>query len=189
MNCFASLRRPVAVTCMCYLLAAGCSSVPEAQYFVLAPSPEQAEFASNTLEISGVRLPTYLRQPGIAISVAPHQVHHARYYRWAEPLEEGFERALRSELQQRLSNPVEQSSVEVVVHYFHGDADGNVRLAVDWRQATDCGATKSASFFSIKEQDSDGYAAMVETQARLIGDLAQDISLAAAQADSCVAAK
>lgn len=107
-----NFRRPLLFTLGAIILvAAGCQIVPEAKpdptrFFLLTdPAPLPPESASSpsadgvTLGLHRVRLPVYLSDSrAIAVSQSGNRITYRDFDRWAEPLDAGVERVLRSGL-------------------------------------------------------------------------------------------
>ncbi len=153
--------------------AGGCASMPETRFFVLALAPEKGENVRSDVTVGTVSLPAYLKSDGIALATAPHTVRHARFHRWAEPLDEGIARTLRADLSRRVGM---QTWVEVDVQFFHGDPDGNVLLQARWLARLPCGDPASGQFAGKAQQATNGYSSMVATQAELVRQMSMQIA-------------
>ena len=162
------------------IAAGGCASTPETRYFVLALPPEAGENVRADVTVETVSLPTYLRSDGIALATSPHTVRHARFHRWAEPLDEGIARTLRTDLSRRVGT---QAWVEVDVQFFHGDPDGNVLLQARWQVRLPCGNPASGNFAGKVQQATNGYSSMVATQAGLVQKMSLQIAGAITRAE------
>lgn len=167
-------KSTASIVCIAFVLTA-CSSLPETRYFVLTPSPDGQVVPQNDIIIESVQLPTYLNQSGIVLATRPHQMVHARSYRWAEPLDEGIERTLQTGLERRLEHRQVAGRVELDVRHFHGDHSGQVTLDADWRITMADRTVHAGRFFDTDHQSTSGYEAMVAMQAELIQRLATQI--------------
>jgi uncharacterized lipoprotein YmbA len=75
-------------------------------YFVLVaspPKPAQAEVGGGTVGVSQVNIPRYLDRESIVTRADDYRVVYSKKERWAEPLDEAFERTLRQDLAANLS--------------------------------------------------------------------------------------
>ncbi len=84
---------------------AGCNVVPPAQddptrYFVLSGVPAPAAPVQGNLRVGvrTVRLAGYLNRREMVVRVGPNEVEFRDYRRWAEPLDAGITRVVRSAL-------------------------------------------------------------------------------------------
>lgn len=84
---------------------------PRYDYVVLAPDRRPAapaavaaadDAATPILVVGRVTLPDYLRRDEVATRAGTYGVAYAAHARWAEPLDEAFERTLRHDLAARL---------------------------------------------------------------------------------------
>ena len=82
---------------------------PSYQYYVLtskhaAPAAQpQAGDEPRALAIDDVTIPGYLDRDEIATRTVGHQLEYSRNARWAEPLDQAFQRTLRESLAARLA--------------------------------------------------------------------------------------
>jgi uncharacterized lipoprotein YmbA len=74
------------------------------QYFVLTSEERKAPRVpvQKVLGVDRIELPEYLMRPEIATRTESNQLKIAEYDRWAESLQDGFSRTLRSDLENRL---------------------------------------------------------------------------------------
>lgn len=89
---------------------------PDYEYFVLRssnpmPRPTSPSGGSEQRElvVDAVTIPGYLDREQIAVRTADHHVEYSTRDRWAEPIDQAFERTLREELAARLT----QSGIHV----------------------------------------------------------------------------
>ncbi len=100
------MRALIVVVCCsaCALFGGG---KPTYDYFVLvasAPKPARAaEVGGGTVGVSQVSIPRYLDRESIATRVDDYRVVYSKQERWAEPLDEAFERTLRQDLAANLA--------------------------------------------------------------------------------------
>jgi uncharacterized lipoprotein YmbA len=130
---------------------------------------------------------TYLRQPGLVIETATHQMRAARYHLWAEPLDEGLLRFLRAQISNALGYDVSADAVhrkqwdygvEVRVDQLHGTLSGQALLSASWRVTRGDGADEVGKFRFTRSAPlaQDGYPALVEAEIGLLGQLAAAIA-------------
>jgi uncharacterized lipoprotein YmbA len=115
-----------------------------------------------------------------------HQVRPARYHIWAEPLEAGLRRYLRTEISNVLgyairSDPSQRSTwdfaVDVAIDQFHGTLDGEAKLAAGWRITGADGSEVAAFVHSMTEPlATGGYQGMVDAEIALARELAAQIT-------------
>lgn len=97
---------------LCLLASGGCSILEPAEvsydYFVLEagppdPAPAQPMGAdAAVVSLGRITFPDYLQREAMATRTAEHQVEYSRTERWAEPLDQAFERLLQQSLAREL---------------------------------------------------------------------------------------
>ena len=175
---------------LCFLLPLACASAPPptTHYLLRAELPavsSQIE-APATIGLARVTVAPYLRRPGLVVESGDHQVRPARYHVWAEPLDAGLRRYLRSEISNGLgyairSDPSQRGawdfSVDVAIDQFHGTLDGEAKLAAGWRIARADGSEVAAFVFSTSESlATGGYQGLVDAEIVLARKLAAQIA-------------
>jgi len=93
-------RAAILLVCCCACLG---GKQPQYDYFVLTPTRALAEPARDaaqrsTVGVSQVTIPGYLDRESIVTRTDDHRVVYSKRDRWAEPLDQAFERSLRHEL-------------------------------------------------------------------------------------------
>jgi len=121
-----------------------------ARYFVLATVPARnANSETNISErppiigIAPVKLPTYLLKNTLAVRKNPNEIEYLEDARWAEALNQGFLRALASNLAARaLPDQIRLSAwhseevtleAHISIEQFDVDVEGRGRLIAWWR--------------------------------------------------------
>jgi len=100
------IRRMLVLVCCssCALFGGG---KPKYDYYVLvakgAPSTARPESEGSTVGVSQVSIPRYLDRESIVTRVDEYRVVYSKTERWAEQLDEAFERTLRQDLATNLS--------------------------------------------------------------------------------------
>lgn len=135
----------------------GCLSSKASRFYVLDSLPQPESGPEGTarpgrlIGIGPVTLPEYLDRPQIVTKAGENRIAIAEFERWAEPLQEGFSRALAEDLSALLPAdrtalfPWNQSAgvgLQVVVEVvrFDGVAGGTATLICRWRVAGGGGA-------------------------------------------------
>jgi uncharacterized lipoprotein YmbA len=137
-----------------------------------------------------VQLPAYLDRVQIVTRAGPNTIQVADFHHWAAPLDELFARALADNLSLLLPAdrvmlfPWTQATpldyvVTVEVTQFEGTLGGEAGLEARWSIAKPGGT--DVLFLGktrLREPATDGYAAMVSAQSRLVAGLAGEIAAA-----------
>jgi uncharacterized lipoprotein YmbA len=175
---------------VCALLLLACASDPPARthYLLRAELPDatsQVE-APVVIGVGRVRIAPYLRRPGLVIESDDHQVRPARYHVWAEPLDEGLRRYLRTEISNRLGYSIRADAsrradwdyaVDVVIDQLHGTLSGEALLAAGWRISRADGRELAAYVLSKSEPLAmDGYQGLGNAESALLQKLAARIA-------------
>jgi len=92
--------------CACMLLLSGCSSSSTSlNYYLLHSTAYSASVQKSdspvSLTIDKLVIPEYLKQRGLVYQISETNIHISTKHLWAEPLDEGIFKVLRSELSQR----------------------------------------------------------------------------------------
>ena len=186
------------------LLLAGCGillgpSNDRSRIFVLTPIESAAAPASgNTLSVSvkPVRLPEYLDGKEIVTRVAGNELRQDSLERWAEPLEDGFTRALGQNLATLLETDrvattvwygkeLPTYSVGVEVERFEPSTDGTATLVARWAVRSGSGdrvitVRESRHVHNIAGAST---TAAVDALSACLADLSRDIAAAILQAE------
>jgi uncharacterized protein len=135
-----SLIALVALTAL--VLPAGCSSSPASRFYVLSPTAEVGSAVDAAVGIGPVELPPYLDRDSVVTRDGPTTLSLAEFDRWAEPLQDGFERCLAEDVSAALGTsrivvhpwgpaPIDVR-VPVQVVRFDSDASGTATLVAKW---------------------------------------------------------
>jgi uncharacterized lipoprotein YmbA len=171
----------------------GCSSDPvnSTQYYLLSnqqtnqSSTEPLKQKITVLKV--LELPQYLNQSQLVLQMNDHQLHYADFHMWAEPLKEGFTKALMMDLNrinspvqfvsERLKRPTDKNTLYVELAFFHADNDSQVTLSGQYWFKDENNETMLQPYhFSFKQQLSqDGYASSVAQMRQLVGLLAAEV--------------
>ncbi len=183
------------LACLALTASAGCGSSPPSRFYVLTPlSPQdvaQAPQRDVVVRIATVKLPRYLAYTEIVTRSTQSGIERADFDLWAEPLENGFTRVLRTNL--GLLIPSTRVVVDVVEaprgsdHFlfvsldrFDVAADGVARLQGRW------GLTGPNYEERIETRDvwierpvnGEGYEAIAAALSETVAELARDIARA-----------
>lgn len=174
---------------LCFLLMAGCSSVPEqnTQYYLLynhstALMPSSDKNVNRKPIKIEISLPAYLNQPNLVIKLSEHNLHFALHHQWAEPLKQGFYKSLINDIDQEgtynpLINATKTSipTLNVNVEHFHITENSMVILSGQYWQSGS--ATSSLERFDLRlPLEQDGYEHAITQLRRLITQLALKIA-------------
>lgn len=171
------------------LVVLGCASAaPETTHYLL---PMETPAGSAQLEIpvriglGRVTVASYLGGPGLAIETRPNEIRSARQHLWAEPLEDGLRRFLRTEISKALgtdveADPLQQSgwerTIDVGIDRLHGDLEGQARLVAHWRVTPKGGAPSTYRFAATQPLPREGYPGLVDAEIALARQLAGAIA-------------
>lgn len=182
------------------LLLLGCSGTApsRAQYLLRAEPAPRLDRADTPLHVglASLSVAPYLDQSGIVVETSPGQVRAASQHVWAEPLGAGLRSYLRAALSRALGSDVSMSradrprwdyTVDVHVDQLHGTMTGTALLDASYRITPRAGTGDPIErrFARSLPLPDEGYAALVDTEARLVRELAEAIasSLQAMQRD------
>ncbi len=123
----------------------GCGSSPPSSFYTLSPSPMTAigSVADSDITIGPIDIPDYLNRPQIVTRGEGSELKLAQFDRWAEPLDDSFQRMLTTNIGNLLgSNEVIEypSKDRFGLHYhvvvriqrFDTDNRGNAVLEAKW---------------------------------------------------------
>lgn len=130
------------------LLSAGCSLPPAkpdtTRYYVLPTAAEEAPAKNPALHVGlfPIRLPEYLRSPSMVVRQGASEVRYEDGERWAEPLDAGLARLLRSKL---------SGVADVTIYPFRADAprDCDLHVQILACEGTANGSVNFAATFEI----------------------------------------
>lgn len=181
--------RTAAFACVLLLLPACASDPPpRIQYLLRAELPSETSQieAPVAIVLARVTVAPYLKSPGLVVESEKHQVRHARYHVWAEPLDEGLRRYLRTEISNVLGYAIRSDasdrdawdySVDVVVDQFHGTLSGQAQMVASWRISRANGGEVAAYVLSTsKPLAVGGYRGLVNAQIALAQQLAARVA-------------
>ena len=144
---------------------AGCSSLPETSFYMLAADRTESAYAAPldgpVLGIGRVDVADYLKRRGIVTQTADFRIHAANYHRWAEPLHDGVRRSIGWQLSHALrccrveADPEDRRQLDyqldVEVDRFHATAAGAVVFGGRWTlRRIDSGAIVLSQGFSLE---------------------------------------
>ncbi len=183
------MRALLSIVAVATLFACSTPPIPRSVYLMRGDEPSGSRAVSSpaTIGIRRVSVAPYLQNPGLVVETNPGTVHGARYHEWAEPLDQGVRRYLRSELSARLSTDVDSNpilapqwthAVDVGIDQLHATAAGNAILVAAWRIADPTGAREVSRFRFVQRKplQSDGYGELAAAEMSLLSDLAEAIA-------------
>jgi len=185
-------------------LCAACSlggQRPSYQYFVLTsrpaqgPAPAPSGPGQRTLGVDQVNVPGYLDREQIASRTTGHHLAYSTTDRWAEPLDQAFERTLREDLGPLLApggiqvsarggTPTYELAVEVL--RFEQSGPDHVELRARWvlrsdQKALDTGEARARVAMSGGDSNAMA-AALSEAIARMATEIADRVHKADVEA-------
>ena len=178
------------------LVVSGCSTGPPARLYVLTslPRTESVPLATGEREMSigvgPVELPQYVNRPQVVTGQHTSELHSAASAQWAEPLQDGFTRALAENLSLLLATDrvalfpwktfVPEYQVAVEVTHFLGQTGGEVSLVALWsildKGGREALVSKKSSF--REATGSSEYEALAAAMSRTVAALSRDIAVA-----------
>jgi uncharacterized lipoprotein YmbA len=181
-----------------FLLLGGCvgqSSAP-IRFYMLSPVPGpeiKLKFAERDqyliVGIGPIDFPAYLDRPQFIIRQSPNRFKLAEFDRWAEPLQNNFERVFVENLNKLLNDvPVAvvrwasslrmDYQIKMAVLRLESDVEGNVSLDAGWAILGDEGRKMIlAKVSSYRERsNSKDYKEIVAAQSRAVGALSKEIA-------------
>ena len=190
-------RRPAASVLASLVLVvalAGCGlltapKIMQTQFFVLNPvAPATGAKSDVSIGLGPVTIPSYLNRPEMARRVDQYQLAFDPATRWAEPLQDNFQRALAANLvqligpQRILLFPWVRTApldvfVTVAASRFEQQPDGSLLLEARWvvRNRADVALAVEISSFTRPGGTPEANAAALSA---LLGDLSQAIAAA-----------
>jgi uncharacterized protein len=178
--------------CLFLLLASifiiGCAQSKKS-YYVLSASGPVPSTSGVSVGVGPITLAEYLDRPNLVISESPNQLAIAEDHRWAGGLSQSISQVLAADLGRHLKTGNVQTypwlsdnevryQVTLDVRRFHSESDGHAVIEVGWRayQLPERTLKTSRTFVAREPLSSDGYAAMVAAQSRLLEGLAAQIA-------------
>jgi len=167
-------------------LLAACSSQPQqiTNYLLRAeiPTTSGKQLAASTVAFNGVRVATYIEQPGLVLATGDGQIHAARNHQWVEPLQVSLRRFMANEVSSASGIdvsatvlPSTETRINLTIDQLHGDGQGSALLVAYWDVEAG-GQISSFEFAQRQTLTSDGYAALVRAEEALLRQLAAAIA-------------
>jgi len=183
------MRALLSIVAVAALFACSTSPIPRSLYLMRGDEPPGSRAVSSpaTIGIRRVSAAPYLQNPGLVVETSPGTVHSARYHEWAEPLDQGVRRFLRSELSVLLDTDVDSNpslspqwthAIDLGIDQFHATASGDAILVAAWRIADPSGAREVARFRFVERAplQSDAYDELARVELSLLSSLAEAIA-------------
>jgi uncharacterized lipoprotein YmbA len=171
---------------------------PNYNYFVLAPTTTRpapqasSSRAARQLDVDHVTIPGYLDREQIASRTVSHQLAYSKTDRWAEPLDQAFERTLREDLAVRLlpdgievqpRGGVPTYDLTVDVLRFERSGSDHVELGARWVLRSDTDVLDSGNAELRVPMQSTDSNAMAAALSEAVGRLATEIAARVQKAD------
>ena len=174
------------------LAAGSCGSSPPTRFYVLSPmEPGQVTDTGDArlaIRIARIEMPRYVAGPEIVTRLTETHIEPATFDLWAEPIEKGVTRTLRTNLSLLLpkadvvvepfESPTPDHHLFVFVERFDVDQNDTARLVARWGLT---GPEPDAGFALRDVQiqrpcDGKDYDARVRALSATVGDLAREIA-------------
>lgn len=193
------MTRVLLVLVWCSACALFGGGTPAYDYFVLVATgaPMQARAAAGggtTVGVSHVSIPRYLDRESIVTRVDDYRVVYSKRERWAEPLDEAFERTLRQDLATSLArdnimvpsrHAAPTHDLQVDLLRFERRGTDRVELWARWTLRTngESSRTREARIVVAMagRSSASAAAALSEAVARLATSIAADVRVADAE--------
>lgn len=175
------------------LLAIGCASTPESEFYMLSPvslaaGNSPAESAALSIGVGPVQIPDYLDRPQLVTQTSSNRLQVDEFHRWGGSLNSNLLRAVAQNLSALTGSdnvviypwedPVDPKYlVQLSVLGFDGSLGGDVVLDVQWLVSSrDRRKTLASGRSQITEvaRGAD-YDAFVAAQSRALGALSEEI--------------
>ncbi len=114
------------------LLFSGCATSPPAEFYLLKPIPrydsavERESFSGVVIVIEPIAFPDYLDRPQIVTRENDYKLSFSELHRWAEPLQDSFQRVLIEDLSSRIA----PGHVKMDSGMLNGAADYHLSIEV-----------------------------------------------------------
>jgi uncharacterized protein len=167
----------------------GCTSVP-VRYYTLTPTPDRTSPASEMtlpIDVRVVHTPPQLNRAELMVRTGPTEVTLLENERWASPVKDEIQDALRLELQRRvvritgLGHAFTKLTLDIDVQHFEAEFGRYALIEASW-SATFSGTGQGSNgvrvttcTFQAEEKIHTGYAGLVEGYQREIAALADAI--------------
>jgi uncharacterized protein len=170
-------------------ISVGCTSAP-VRYYTLTAPPDKALPASLTTLVIDVRVvhtPPQLNRAELMVRTGPSEVTLLENERWASPVNDELEVALRLELRRRLGRSSSlpptytRLTLDIDVQHLEAELGRYALLEASWRATLSStgqrstGAPATTCIFQANEKIQPGYAGLVEGYQREVGALADAI--------------
>jgi uncharacterized lipoprotein YmbA len=178
-----------------FIFFSGCAS-PSSRFYTLNPISEsglETKFTEKDnytiIGVEQVEFPSYLDRPQFIIRQGQNQYQISEFERWAEPINENFERVLIENLNGllasepyaviRLFDSMEIGYLlKISVMRLESGLDGNTSLTVGWSLLNGQGSkvviTKVSRF--TEKSDVTDYKGIASAQSRTLGNLSREIA-------------
>jgi hypothetical protein len=167
----------------------GCTSAPVRYYTLTSPSDKTRPAPETTLaiDVRVVHIPPQLNRSGLMVRTGPTELTILENERWASPLNDEINDALRLELRRRLGRMTgwrpdfAKLTLNVDVQQFEAQVGQYALLEASWSAALSgmglpsTSARAATCTFQAEERIHTGYAEMVEGYQREIAALADAI--------------
>jgi uncharacterized protein len=167
----------------------GCTSAPVRYYTLTAPPDTAASVSDATLaiDVKVVHTPPQLNRAELMVRTGPSEVTLLENERWASPVNDELEVALRLELRRRLSRisglppAYTRLTLDIDVQHLEAELGRYALLEASWRATLSStgqrstGAPATTCTFQANEKIQPGYAGLVEGYQRDVGALADAI--------------
>ena len=171
-------------------VSVGCTSAPVRYYTLTAPPAKALPASQATLEVDVrvVRMPPQLNRSELMVRTGPTEVTILENERWASPVNNEIEDAVRLELQDRLGRMTgwrpafAKLTLDIDVQHLDAELGRYALLEASWSAALSAtgqrstGARVITCTFRSDEKVHAGYAGMVEGYQREIAALADAIA-------------
>jgi uncharacterized protein len=195
LHAFASVQRSllsvVVLLALVFFFSACAGKSASSKFYVLSSLPQSPLGAAEgaTIGVFPVTMPDYLDRPQVVTRVSENEINLDEFSRWAEPLKDGFTRALVQNLSTLLNTakvikttespgiPMAlQVGVEVV--QFDGTLGGDVVLTVKWGLFGEQGKKLLVGKRSSFREPTGGatYEALVVAESRAVAALSREIA-------------
>ena len=175
-----------------FVLVAACAGAPAppSTYYLMRANVSDGVArveAPVAIGLGRVDMAPYLSGSGLVLETGANEVRSARRHLWAEPLDASLRLYLRAQISNELGYEVSADValqgawdyvVDVSVEELHGTLSGEARLVASWSIARSDDAEEIAAFrfASSRPLARDGYAALVDAEIALVGELAAAIA-------------
>jgi uncharacterized lipoprotein YmbA len=188
--CSHSLR---AIGATALLLAIGCTTTPESEFYMLSPVSQAPNiaFAGNadlSIGVGPVQIPDYLDRPQLVTQTSSNRLQVDEFHRWGGSLNSNLLRVVAQNLSALTGtdnvvvypweDPVDPKYlVQLSVLDFGGSLGGDVVLDVQWLVSSNDRRKTLASGRSQITEVARGpdYVALVAAQSRALGKLSEEI--------------